>query len=292
MYVPELKHFKDGIENKLQLINQLPEAKEVLKHALNLRDFGKTPIIIGALVQARMASTRLPGKVLLPLNGMPMLAFQIARLKKSKKLTSVAIATSMNPENKAILDLAKQLGIPAFAGSEEDVLDRFYQAAKQFKLDVIVRITGDCPLADPAVVDTVIEKFLSEKADYANNVDPPTYPDGFDVEVFTFAALERAWKEAKAQHHREHVTAFIRETEGFRKTSVQSPIELSKLRLTVDNKEDYEVIQKLVALLPQDFSMQDVLNAIETHPELTTLNAQFVRDEKYWAQVRTWRTKQ
>ena len=246
-------------------------------------------MMIGALVQARMASTRLPGKVLLPLAGKPMLAFEIARLQQSKKLNAVAIATSTNPENKAILDLAKQLGISAYAGSEEDVLDRFYQAAKQFKFDCIVRITGDCPLADPAVIDQVIDKFLTEKADYANNVDPPTFPDGLDVEVFTFAALEKAWKGATAQHHREHVTAYMRETDGFKKTTVKSPIDLSKLRLTVDNKKDYAVIQKLVALLPEKFSLNNVLEAIEKHPELASMNAQFVRDEKYWAQVRAWR---
>jgi len=248
-------------------------------------------MMIGALVQARMASTRLPGKVLLPLAGKPMLAFEIERLQRSKKLNAVAIATSTNPENKALLDLAKQIGVNAYAGSEEDVLDRFYQAAKQFKFDVIVRITGDCPLADPVIIDQVIDKFLAEKADYANNVDPPTFPDGFDVEVFTFAALEKAWKEAKAQHHREHVTAFIRETDGFKKTSITSPVDLSKLRLTVDNKEDYAVIQKLVSLLSQNFSLKDVMEAIEKHPELASMNAQFVRDEKYWAQVRAWRNQ-
>jgi spore coat polysaccharide biosynthesis protein SpsF (cytidylyltransferase family) len=246
---------------------------------------------IGAIIQARMASTRLPGKVLLPLKEKPMLQFQIERLKKSKKLNAIGIATSTNPENKAIIDLANKISVPVYAGSEEDVLDRYYQAAKQFKFDVIVRITGDCPLIDPAIVDNVIEKFLADKSDYTNNVDPPTYPDGFDTEVFTFAALEKAWKEAKAQHHREHVTAFIRETEGFRKTSIKYPIDLSKLRLTVDNKEDLDVITKLVSMLPDNFSLQDVLKALDEHPELKSLNSQFVRDEKYWAQVNAWRNK-
>ncbi len=246
---------------------------------------------IGAIIQARMASTRLPGKVLLPLKGRPMLQFQIERLKKSKMLNAIGIATSTNPENKAIIDLASKIGVLAYAGSEEDVLDRYYQAAKQFGFDIIVRLTGDCPLADPAVVDAVIEKFLADKADYTNNVDPPTYPDGFDTEVFTFAALERAWKEATAQHHREHVTAFIRETDGFRKTSIRYPLDLSKLRLTVDNKEDLEVITRLVGFLQDGFTLQDVLKAIEDHPELAQLNSQFIRDEKYWAQVREWRNK-
>ncbi len=248
-------------------------------------------MIIGAIIQARMASTRLPGKVLLPLKGMPMLQFQIERLKKSKMLNSIGIATSKNPENKAIIELANKMGIPVFAGSEKDVLDRYYQAAKQFGFDVIVRITGDCPLADPAIVDSVIKRFLEDKVDYSNNIDPPTFPDGFDVEVFTFAALEKAWKESTAQHHREHVTAFIRETEGFKKTYVQNPIDLSKLRLTVDNKEDFEIILSLVSFLPDNFSLQDVLKALEEHPELKEINARFVRDEKYWSQVREWRNK-
>ena len=244
---------------------------------------------IGALIQARMASTRLPGKVLLPLADKPMLQFQIERLKNSKKLNTIAIATSTNRENRDIIALANQLKVPVYAGSEEDVLDRFYQAAKQFKLDVIVRITGDCPLIDPAVVDQVITAFVAQGADYANNVDPPTYPDGFDVEVMSFTALERAWKDATAQHHREHVTAYIRETGMFRKATVRNAMDLSKLRLTVDTQEDLHVIRKLVALLPQNFTLQDVVQTIDNHPELTALNAGLVRDEKYWAQVRTWR---
>ena len=247
--------------------------------------------MIGIIIQARMASTRLPGKVLLPVAGKPMLQFLIERLQKCKLVEKIIVATSTNPENKKIIDLCSSMNIPVFAGSEDDVLDRFYRAAKKFNLDAIVRITSDCPLMDPLIVDMVVEKFLKSGADYLNNIDPPTFPDGMDVEVFSFAALERAWTKAIAPHHREHVTAFIRETQDFTKASVQSGFNLSNIRLTVDTTEDYELVCSLVPLLPPDFHLQNIIDALAIHDELLVLNKHFVRDEKYIKQVKEWKQK-
>jgi len=240
--------------------------------------------MIGMIIQARMASTRLPGKVMLPLNNVPMLQFQIERLKKSKYVDKFIIATSKKIENRQIRGIARKIGIEHYLGNEEDVLDRYYQTAKKFKLDTIVRITGDCPLHDPAIVDQLIQKYYEENADYANNVDPPTFPDGLCAEVFSFDALKKAWREANLPHHHEHVTPFIRESPSFKKAFLHSPEDLSSFRLTVDTPQDYELIKKLVKLLPEDFTLKDVINVLKKKPELLKINTGLVRDEKYQKQ--------
>ena len=201
----------------------------------------------------------------------------------------IVIATSTNPENEVIRELAARMNIGCYSGSEEDVLDRYYQTAKMFGFDIIVRITGDCPLHDPKVVDDVIKKFLEDKADYTNNVDPPSFPDGFDMEVFTFKALEKAHAQATVPHHREHVTAYIRETNGFKKTVVKCDSDLSKFRFTVDTSADYFVAKKVVEILHDDFldgefSLWDIIEIVENDSLLVRLNTGVVRDEKYLEQ--------
>ena len=172
--------------------------------------------MIYAIVQARMKSTRLPGKVLKMVNGKPLIEILLYRLSQSKKIDKIILATSEKPENDLLVETVEKLGFEVFRGSENDVLNRYYQAAKQQHPDIVVRITGDCPLIDYQVTDQVINYFLENDFDYVCNGDPPTFPDGLDTEVFTFESLEKASKEASQQHEREHVTSFIRESGLFR----------------------------------------------------------------------------
>jgi glutamate-1-semialdehyde 2,1-aminomutase len=240
--------------------------------------------IIGIIIQARMGSTRLPGKVLLPLRGRPLLEFLIERLKEVRRASRVVVATSLDPRNDPIRALSERLMAPIYSGSEDDVLDRFYRAATENRLDIIVRVTGDCPLTDPDMVDQMIEKFRAGPFDYLNNIDPPTYPNGLDLEVFSFPALERAWTEARAPHHREHVTAYIREewqAAGFRIGHVSDTQDHSSDRLTIDYEEDYQAIQRLLEHLPERFRLSDILAAMDTHPEIREMNARYTRNEKY-----------
>src|SRR6266404_2569766 len=164
--------------------------------------------MIAAIIQARTDSTRLPRKILMPILGKPMLQHQIERLKHAKTIDMVVIATTDMAEDDTIENLAKQLGVSSFRGSEKDVLDRYYKAAKKNGADTIVRLTGDCPLHDGAVVDEVVTHF--EKSDVDYSAQPKNYPEGLDTEVFIFDALERAWKEAQLPSEREHVTPYIR----------------------------------------------------------------------------------
>jgi len=163
-----------------------------------------------AIVQARMGSLRLPNKVMLPLSGdMTMIEVLLKRLSESKQTDEIVLATSIDKKNDSLSDHVTDLGYQVYRGSESDVLDRYYKAAKQYNATVIVRITGDCPLIDHEVVDSVIKLYKLSNSDYVSNVMPPTYPDGLDVEVFSFESLEYAWKNSVLDIDREHVTPFI-----------------------------------------------------------------------------------
>jgi glutamate-1-semialdehyde 2,1-aminomutase len=236
-----------------------------------------------AILQARFSSSRLPGKVLKPIMGMPMLALQVERVLKSKMIDQLIVATSTDPEDDAIELLCLQINIPCFRGSLNDVLDRFYQAARPWQLTQIVRLTGDCPLIDPEVIDSVIDFHLAGNYDYTSNTLRPTFPDGLDVEVFRFSILEKAWEEATLPSQREHVTPFIyNQPERFRIANRVHSENLSHLRWTVDEPEDFELITKIYNELysaKADFRMADVLNLIQRKPELLTLNQTFERNE-------------
>jgi len=237
------------------------------------------------IVQARFSSTRLPGKVLKKIFDKSLLWYIIKRLQLVKTPNKLIIATGDRESNLPIIDLAKKLNINYFIGSEEDVLDRYYQTAKKFNGEIIVRITSDCPLMDPDLVDQGIQLFINENHDYVCNTNPPTYPDGFDIEVFSFNALETAWKEAKLPSEREHVTAYIwKNQDKFSLKNYKNDVNLSNLRLTVDNQEDFLLISKLIEKFHEnwlDFRINDVINYLKENPELLKINEQYQRNEGY-----------
>jgi spore coat polysaccharide biosynthesis protein SpsF len=228
--------------------------------------------MIGIILQARTGSTRLPRKSVADILGKPMLWHIIRRLKQCKNVEKIIVATTTSEADKKIVEIARQENVDSFAGSENDVLDRFYQAAKKFGLDIIIRITGDCPLIEPEIIDKMIEIFLQKKPDYLSNILKRTFPDGLDVEIFTFNTLERAWKEAKKPYEREHVTPHIHEhPEKFKLMNYEGERDLSGMRWCVDYKEDLEFIRKIYELLYKEgkiFHMKDVLSLLEKHPEL------------------------
>lgn len=237
--------------------------------------------VLGVL-QARFSSARLPGKVLKPILGRPMLALQLERLKRARRLDSLVVATSVEPADDPIAALGRAEGVEVARGSLDDVLDRFYRAAEPRAPEIVVRLTGDCPLADPALVDRCVDA-LAGGADYASNALEPTYPDGLDVEAFTFAALARAWREAKLPSEREHVTPFIHtRRDVFRVVHVKGETDLSALRWTVDEPADFELVTKIYeALYPAKpaFATADVLALLEKHPEWKTANTKHQRNE-------------
>ncbi len=238
-----------------------------------------------AIVQARMGSTRLPGKALADIDGRPMLGQIVKRLQRSRSINSVLVATSTAKADDAIAEFCGN-STAVFRGDENDVLDRFFQAAKHYDADTIVRITGDCPLIDPQVVDKIVAAYLADGCDYASNTLLCTYPDGLDTEVFSFAALEIAWSEARRATDREHVTPFIRTSQRFRLRNVESELGASvrHLRWTVDEPQDLEFVRAVYARFnPNEmFGWREVLSLLDGDPALAQLNSSLVRNEGYY----------
>jgi glutamate-1-semialdehyde 2,1-aminomutase len=234
-----------------------------------------------AIVQARLGSTRFPNKVMRQFDGVPLIELLLMRLSRSQRIDRIVLATSNSEENRPLSDHVRSLGFEVFEGSESDVLDRFYQAALAAKAETVIRITGDCPLIDPQVVDQVIDRFHASEADYASNNDPPTFPDGLDVEVFRFSLLERAHIDASSSAEREHVTVFMRQHPSLTKVNLAHTKDLSSERWTVDEPEDFEVVQHIVEHFApnRDFGWQDVLELRETHPEYFEANQHLIRNE-------------
>lgn len=247
--------------------------------------------MIAAIVQARMGSTRLPGKTLMDIAGRPMLARLVARTRRIPGLQRVIIATTDRPADQAILRFAASEDLPAFVGSENDVLDRVYRTARQHGVSVIVRVSPDCPLLDPGVSGAVLARFLDARGafDYVSNTQPPTYPDGLDTEVFSFVALERAWREARLASDREHVTPYIYGRGEFRLDNVSHAHDLSGLRWTVDVEEDLEFVRAVHARLGamgDTFGMEDVLELLRREPALEAINRGPARNEGYTRSLR------
>lgn len=238
---------------------------------------------ICAILQARMSSSRLPGKVLKPILGIPMLQHQIARVQRSQRINQLVVATSDQDEDEAIAELCTRLGVACFRGSLDDVLDRYYQTSRHYPSEHVVRLTGDCPVADPEIIDAVIDEHLQSGADYTANCIVPTLPDGLDVEVFSRHALQLAWQEARLPSEREHVTLFLRNhPQRFKLADYHYPRDLSGLRWTVDNPEDFALITAFYQkLYPQnaDFGLNDILALLATHPELTDINQHLERNQ-------------
>ncbi len=230
-----------------------------------------------AIIQARLDSTRLPGKVLEPIIGEPMLAHVVRRSRGARRVDTVVVATTDRTVDDPLVSLCQASGWPCYRGNTYDVLDRYYRAAMREGADIVVRITSDCPLVDPEVIDLVTNTLLSDpEADYASNTLPPrTYPLGLDVEALTMAALERSWREDARQDWREHVTPYIyRHPELFRLVPVQASADYSSLRLTVDTGPDLELLRRIFGHLRQPgFSWLEALTCLERHPDWITLNA-------------------
>jgi len=236
--------------------------------------------MITAIIQARMQSTRLPNKVLLPLGG--ILENVVGRVNQAKEIGQVIVATSSETPDDAIAKLCEEKEIKYFRGSLEDVLDRFYQAAKKFKAEHICRVTADCPLIDPAVIDEAAKQYREGGYDYVSNSHPiATYPDGFDTWVFSFAALEKSWQEAKLPSEREHVTSYIwNHPEKFKNFNVKNNVDLSDYRLTIDEERDYEALKIIVGQV-KDLTMENIVKFLDEHKEVKKINAPIERDEGY-----------
>lgn len=236
---------------------------------------------IVAIVQARMGSNRFPNKVMQEICGTPMIGFLLERLSHSREIDEIILATSSDARNTPLVEYVQSLGYPVSQGSENDVLDRYYQAAKAVKVDVIVRITGDCPLIDPDLVDAIIKKFQETGADYIANGTPPTYPDGLDTEVFTFKALEIAWQNAFQPYQREHVTPYLRDSDQFKRINYAHSIDYSKERWTVDEPEDFILVKKIFEHFAprRDFSWMEVLTLQKERPEWFAINRHLIRNE-------------
>lgn len=234
-----------------------------------------------ALVQARMGSKRLPSKVMRPLCGTPMIELLLSRLSGARRVDRIVLATSEAAVNQPLADHVASLGYAVARGSEDDVLDRFLQAGRAYGAEVIVRITGDCPLVDPALVDAAVEGFEKAGVDYFSNISPPTYPDGLDIEVFTLDALERVARETQKPYDHEHVTPYLRESGRFTKAGMRHGEDLSGLRWTVDEIQDAIVAERIFAhFAPQrDFAWQDVLALQRAQPELFSVNQHISRNE-------------
>jgi glutamate-1-semialdehyde 2,1-aminomutase len=238
-------------------------------------------VTIVGIVQARLGSTRFPNKVMRHVGGVPMIELLLRRLARSKRLNKIILATTDSARDQPLADHVGRLGYEVFRGSETDVLDRYYQAARPHQPSTVVRITGDCPLLDPELVDTAIEAYFAQSVDYLSNTQPPTYPDGLDVEVFSFAVLEQAAADATRPMEREHVTPFMGESGRFKIGNFAHGEDLSSERWTVDEAADFEVVSAVFAHFhPRiDFGWQEVLLLRRAQPQLFQANQHLVRNE-------------
>lgn len=237
---------------------------------------------IVAIIQARMGSTRLPNKVLMDLNGKAVLERVIERVQKSKYIDEIIVATTIAKHDLAIVKLCAEKGIRVFCGSEDDVLDRYYQCAKLLSPEHVVRITADCPMIDSNIIDLVIAKHLKSNSDYASNTLNPTYPDGLDTEIMKYSVLEDTWVKANLASQREHVTQYIIHNSEYVKESIVNEIDYSKERWTLDTDNDYKFITSIYNELYSynpNFEMKDVIELLNKHPNLREINNDSERNE-------------
>tara|TARA_A100001015_G_scaffold47340_1_gene52261 strand:- start:1737 stop:3764 length:2028 start_codon:yes stop_codon:yes gene_type:complete len=236
---------------------------------------------IAAIVQARMGSSRLPGKVMKSIQDMPMIEILIKRLSKSKLVHQIIVATSTNDENTPLVNHLESMNIKCEIGSEENVLSRYYNAAKKNQIDIIVRITGDCPLVDANIVDRCIKEFIDKDVSYISNVSPCTFPDGLDVEVFSFESLEDAYLNNTLSTEKEHVTPYIINSENYKKSNIKHSKDLSKSRWTVDEMLDFEVIKEVFNYFSPNiyFSWEEVVKLETENPDMFSKNVNLNRND-------------
>jgi spore coat polysaccharide biosynthesis protein SpsF len=236
--------------------------------------------MIAAIIQARMGSSRLPNKVLMDIQGKPSLEFMIERVLKSKYIEKIIVATTTTKKDKVIVDFCKNKKIAFYCGSENDVLDRYYQASKKNGVKTIVRLTSDCPLIDPYLIDKTIDLYFKKFVNYASNAVPPElkkYPDGSDVEVFSFTDLTRAWIETKDIKDREHVTFYFwKRNKNFKTAILDNKHDWGKYRITVDYKEDIDLVRKIVKKLEDQKKFgttKEIIQILESNSNLLKLNS-------------------
>ena len=244
----------------------------------------KQKIDILAIIQARMSSTRLSGKVLLPLGNKTVLENVCQRVSRSKRIDKTVVAATTNPNDDKLVSLCEEKGIAVERGSEKDVLDRYYKVAKKYSPDYVIRITADCPLIDPRVIDQVIALHFKEQNDYTTNAYyiNETYPDGEDVEIVSINALAQAWQRAKPSWQREHPTQYITQNpQKFKIGNLVYKENLRNKRWTLDEPGDYLFFKEIYQALDSvnNFSMEDVLKYLKMHPELEKTNHQIIRNE-------------
>lgn len=239
--------------------------------------------MIAAVIQARMGSTRLPNKVLKTIGDTTLLEMQINRVQKSNKINNIIVATSTKAKDDEIEAFCIKKGIKFYRGSENDVLSRYYECAKHFNIKTIVRLTADCPLIDPIIIDKVIDTFVQQKVDYSSNTIPPEtsfWPDGSDVEVFSFQALERAHKESIKDEDREHVTFYFwkDKSNGFSTTQLNNSENWSKYRFTVDYEEDYKVLELIYKEIKRKNifgHVHEIINILNERPDIKEINKEY-----------------
>jgi len=240
---------------------------------------------VAAFIQARVGSTRLPGKILADIAGKPLLAHVINRVNASKTIDSIVITTTTRQEDNPVRELASAQGVKYYSGNIDDVLDRFYQAALQFPADIIVRITSDDPFKDPEIIDKITSYLINhKKLDYVSNTIEPTYPEGLDVEAFRFRALECAWKKARLPSEREHVTPYIwKNPDKFAIKNIKNSVDYSHLRWTIDFYEDLCFAREIYDRLSDRgiFLMQDIIETIRNEPDLAKINCSIERNMGY-----------
>jgi len=237
---------------------------------------------VSAIIQARMNSSRLPGKVMLDVTGRPLLSYMLEALQSCKSLSEVIVATTTSKEDDLIASYAGQMGLPAFRGSEKNVLERYYETAKEYKCKNIVRLTADCPLIQLHICDLIVEQYFRTGCDYIRT--GRTFAEGLDCELFSMNALERAWKEACLDSEKEHVTLYFRKRPDVFKTElVENTTDDSKYRITVDEPEDFLVVKEVIENLYDTdkpyIEIEEIKHFLDSRPELFALNAKIVRNE-------------
>ncbi|MEM3064599.1 MAG: glycosyltransferase family protein [Candidatus Nitrosotenuis sp.] len=236
------------------------------------------------IIQARTGSERLPKKVLAPIQNKPLIWHVIQRVKQVKGVRQIILATTSRNTDQILLRIAKKAKINGYVGDADDVLDRYYRCALAYKADPIIRITGDCPLIDPVLITKMLQFYLKHNYDYVSNTLKPTYPDGLDVEIFSFKTLEKIWKNAKLRSEREHVTSYIRNNlRQFKTFNYTNDGDLSDHRWTVDEKQDLKFVRKIYSLMrPRKyFTTKQILNLVSENPKLRTINNDIMRNEGY-----------